>query len=306
MRFVITSVLFTSLMVALVGCQKDEAKPISAPVCAVGEDMGPGIIGGKLLKKEGRIGQSVVALISGEKNEEQLCTATLIAPNVVLTAAHCLYNDHNHYIPEGSVVFGNDLVCEYVEKNDQTKIKKFEEVIVHSKYNNRKPTVGYDIALIKFKGGLPDGYKTLSLVKSIDEVDINRNVFLAGFGKTTEYDVKDTTKPMLRFATVRPAKKIGDTELKISAEDLQLVFDQSQGESACAGDSGGPALIEKNGELKVIGVASVVANIKKNRAKQCQDIVVHTSVSYFKNWINDNMLKLLAAKNSEKTSEEFK
>lgn len=282
---------------SLVSCQKkDDAKPISSSpiMCSAGEVMGPGVIGGKLLKPEGRIAQSVVALLSGNDQEElSLCTGTLIAPNVVLTAAHCVMNKENRMLTDGVVLFTNDFMCDVIQKKDKSRARRFEEVIVHPDYDNNHPALGNDLAMIRFEQSAPQGFVIMPLAEKYVELTKDRPVYLAGYGKTTEYEIDDESKPMLRLANVRPSARIERFGIENSKTSSQLAFDQSQGESVCAGDSGGPALVMEGGGLQVIGVASIVYNQKEDRTRACQDIVIHTSISYYQPWIKKTLKSLL-------------
>jgi len=107
-------------------------------------------------------------------------------------------------------------------------------------------------------------------------------IYVAGYGKTKEYDVEDKNDPLLRYTKVKPLNfGRGSNDESASV----LFFDQSSGSSVCAGDSGGPAMMrDSKGILRQIGVASYVFNPQDPDAA-CSYGVAYTSVTKYKDWI---------------------
>lgn len=70
-----------------------------------------------------------------------------------------------------------------------------------------------------------------------------------------------------------------------------LLFDQSNNESICAGDSGGPGLRSHADTLRIVGVAkSVSADSDQN--EPCSFSAIYTNVSFHKAWIIKNFNEL--------------
>ncbi len=155
------------------------------------------------------------------------CTGALIAPTVVLTAAHCM--------PSGGVHFGLE-VGSFFASRDVT------EEFVHRSYD-AGIGAGDDIALLRLAQAAPEQvapipYNTTALDDSLTSAVV-RGV---GFGLT-----EDGTSGERR--QVYPVVH-GVDALFIVTGDATGTF--------CFGDSGGPMLTEIDGVEQVIGVASFI------------------------------------------------
>jgi hypothetical protein len=177
------------------------------------------------------------AVVAIDVGGEGLCTGTLIAPNVVLTARHCVARTsesvacpsttaqvHSQRPPATLGIYvGDDVVrSEFVAVG--------REIIVPQ----GQTLCGADIALVlldrNVAGVAPAPIRTKAVVKG-------ERVRAVGFGKRGDNDPAGV-KLLRDHVAV----------LDVTRAEFQV------GEATCQGDSGGPALDSKTGEL--VGVVS--------------------------------------------------
>lgn len=273
-----------------------------------------GIIGGVAVDKTDVIATSTVAIVGMVQNAkgEQFqftCTGSLISDNVVLTAGHCIPE-----VPKGGkaglfVVFNNDL-----NKLTQKDVRPVIDVVLHPEYalggdeesaeNDRvnqdaevpaetKAQVaavdakeekeeeiqnGNDIAVFKFQGKAPEGYKPAIILTNEALLTAGKTVTLAGFGINNGTTKENDNK--LNKTTVEVIEHYGS----------EVVLDQGNGRGACHGDSGGPAFLEVDGTQYLWGITS--RGIGKEGKDDCSLYAVYGKVHTQQKFI-DAALKYL-------------
>ena len=149
------------------------------------------------------------------------CTANVIAPDVLLTAAHCV-----HKI-KGAMAYWQGL--------PQSGFIPAKEIVVHPGYRpnalkTRERTV--DLAIVRLERALPAHFTPLTIDYDAD-VKLGTPFTISGFGLRQEQDGKTAgTLYSTTLVTHEPLSK-----LLIWAKDPQ-----ARGRGGCTGDSGGAFL----------------------------------------------------------------
>ena len=234
------------------------------------------IVGGSEVSANDPVQSSTTALYepSGTGPGGALCSASLIGPNMAITAAHCIQK--NGYAPV--MLFGNDI------RSGQAVRRPVVGSIVNPAWAKRagRGMDQGDIAVVKFAGGLPTGYRPAPMDSSDDQIVKGEQAVLAGYG-INNAEAK-TGAGVLRKTEVKVANpRPGKTE---------MVLNQRHGRGACHGDSGGPAYVQRGGKMVLAGVTN--RSYPASAPDDCAHDVVYTKVAAYRPWIESSEAKLRA------------
>jgi hypothetical protein len=199
------------------------------------------IIGGKVVDASDSIAATTVAIVNQTPDGTALCTGSIVADDLIVTAGHCVGPDK----AKMKIAFRRDL------RGDGT-VLGIKGYVRHKNYGKMQDDQDmYDIALIRIDGALPQGYTAAKLLDSSSSLGDGQSVTLAGYGitigKPTDAD-GDAGAGTLRKVDVNIQQALwGQTE---------VLLDQRHGKGACHGDSGGPAFSNVDGELRLFGITS--------------------------------------------------
>ena len=180
--------------------------------------------------------QRVQRIVNGQQTSDyesvgivnNQCTGTVIAPNAVLTAAHC--------IPQNPAEGGQTF-----EVGGRTY--EAERVVVHPDYNSN---LDIDLAVMILKQNVV-GVEPTAINRTTPEV--GQVLTLVGFGATGT--------PQAGHDGSFGVKNVGQTPIdEVTETHVNWNFDNANEANTAPGDSGGPAFLDVNGELVVAGVTS--------------------------------------------------
>lgn len=277
------------LMVVMISACAEKKNPARAPESRFGQNSSEsdyfsiechpgqrsGIVGGQAVRASDADSNRSILLIWEDANGQQsLCSATLIADQTLLTAAHCV----NEAV-KMQAVFYSDVSCESGYRRSQHSIA-VDQMTAHPDYNTDIQSLNVldeniDLALVHLAEKAPERFQIFRISKNPE--DLTSNVFLYGFGAT---GTSKSDTMLLRKTVVERAN--------IFFTNKALFFDQEDKTGVCSGDSGGAGLMEENGELVIASVNSEVFNgdITDSSTDLCnrnaKSIVVH---HYLESWV---------------------
>ncbi len=163
---------------------------------------------------------------------QRFCTGTLIGPEHLVTAAHCLKDVKSP--DELRLGFGTQgTVIDALKVTAFRLHPQFTSISADS--NGIREQAFNDVAVIKFKGNLQKGMVPVALAQP-ENIGAGMPVILSGYGA---YNTGDRQLRPLSTARLQLAS------LRSDIRELQL--ESGTGKGACFGDSGGPTFIQGEG-----------------------------------------------------------
>ena len=219
----------------------------------------------------GEFARAAVMIVGSRGN---FCTGTLIARDLVLTAAHC--------VPPGA---DTKLVQFDAERKpnlrDTLRVERHPQFSQQA-FDNHRATA--DVALVKLAAPAQNAAQAALFSGSFTVAPGNRFT-VAGYGLSERGDGK--TGGTLRAADLVATGKPGNLQIR-------LVDPATKGErtglGACTGDSGAPVFRDDNGRALIIGVVSWSTG--PNLAEGCGGLTGVTPLSLYRGWIVETAKKL--------------
>lgn len=206
------------------------------------------VIGGSPVRTEEFPWQ--VALVQGARTEPvrvQFCGGTIIAPDLVITAAHCV--DSATVRKDAALVNIVAGATAYERGGQRLKVK---QILVHPKWNAK--AVDFDVALLRLTSPLQLGHPiALTAVAPLPE----SRAWVSGWGATVE---GGGGSPYLRSAVVPiVARSICNGPDAYNGAITHQMFCAGQsegGKDSCQGDSGGPLVAGPRMHERLVGIVS--------------------------------------------------
>jgi hypothetical protein len=203
-------------------------KRLSAAVVALAFAALPAqaIVGGS--EHEGPLARTTVMVLTAQPG---MCSAVVLAQDVILTAAHC-------------VTGAPDYRAHYRDEDKRPVLLELAAKAVHPGYDakavaSRRRSI--DLALVRLPESLPSRFEPAALSTALPARD--STLLVAGWGRSREQDRR--SNGAFRAASLAVVEPYGPSKILVWAKGRN-------GAGACQGDSGGPLLQDE----KVVAVTT--------------------------------------------------
>lgn len=282
---------------------------------------GHGIVGGEVvndtqsLEYKHTVRLLVSARLGGADIPENLrglkmtwrCSGALLGPRVVISAAHCFPKSTAVTLPDSQRVVRGELTglgAEVYFKTDSRSDRPWgvpaESIIVHEGFredwvstvedpwNPSQPI--FDVALLSLSETAPaDKAGVELLTKSDRPLAEGESLILAGYGRNlTDGQI---SIPRLRRVEVPFREPLRNaTEWFVGRGDLTNAGRVGQPQGACMGDSGGPAFVVRQGQVKLAGI--IIRGPSTDNGGCEASVTIVTAVPEFDDWIEAQSAEL--------------
>lgn len=212
-----------------------------------------------------------------ETSRGELCSGAVIAPEIVLTAAHCLMG-------------GGSISVVSLDTRFRARRQMVVAVLPHPSFvpgTTPRTQPGTDLALLRLAQPLPRDIEPLTLGSGLWQ---GETITMAGFGLSAENN-KRTARRLRETQLVNAGSYTTQNTVKVAVDAEGR--GETPGAGACRGDSGGPVLRGDARSRDLVGIVSWSSGPLKTQAKRiCGGFTAITPVSDYRNWISEGSARL--------------
>jgi len=210
------------------------------------------------------IARAVVTIIGSRGT---FCTGSLIAQDVVLTAAHCVMPGADYKV--------------IIPGETPPRLLDVKRVAQHSQFNVAgilAHRASADVALLQLAAPLPASKAPAPLGAPTIPIQVGSRFTVAGIGVTQRGDGK--SGGAIRAADLAVTGKPGTLQIRLADP---LTNNTRAGFGACTGDSGAPVFEMQSGRAVIVGVVSWSTG--PNNSDGCGGLTGVTPLTLYREWI---------------------
>jgi hypothetical protein len=210
------------------------------------------------------IARAVVTIIGSRGT---FCSGTMIAQDIVLTAAHCVLPGADYKV--------------IIPGENPARLLEVRRTLSHPQFNVQAilaHRASADVALVQLAAPLPQSKTPALLGRPTIPFEIGARFTIAGVGVTKRGDGK--TGGIIRAADLAVTGKPGTLQIRLTDP---LTNNLREGLGACTGDSGAPVFEMRGGRAVVAGVVSWSTGA--NNAEGCGGLTGVTPLTLYLDWI---------------------
>ncbi|KAJ2411958.1 hypothetical protein GGI10_003971 [Coemansia sp. RSA 2530] len=244
----------------------------------------PKIAGGEPVSKDEHKYIAFIQAVKGTMGST--CTGSLIAPNVVLSAAHCVYK--NATVMYSAKEFQIGFTHKTPDTSKKYKGYAVSKIVMLSSFNFSN--LRTDIAIIILKDNVPKEVAGPVKLYSGD-FKMDTPLVAAGFGMTNATDPESISENLMKVSLNVGSDEYCKSRSGSYDRKVNICTDGTPGKDTCRGDSGGPLLTPvDNGDnmYALLGITSYTPVNSDNPGGLCaqkKGSGVYTRVAPYISWI---------------------
>jgi hypothetical protein len=213
-----------------------------------------------------------------ETSRGELCSGAAIAPQLVLTAAHCLMG-------------GGSVSVVSLDPRFRPRRHGVVALLPHPSFvpgTTPRTQPGADLAVLRLASPLPRDIAPLTLGGGLWQ---GESVTMAGFGLGIENN-KRTARRLRETRLVNAGNYTTANTVKVAVDEDNR--GEIPGAGACRGDSGGPVLRGAGRSRDLVGIVSWSSGPLNSRVRRiCGGFTAITPVNDHRSWISEASARLL-------------
>lgn len=222
------------------------------------------MVGGAPADENG-VGRHVVTIIGSRGN---FCSGAVIAPDLVLSAAHCVRP-------------GADYKIVLYDAQRAPQLRAVRRIASHPGFSAQgiaAHRASADVALLQLTEPLSASHPPAALGAPQEPIAAGQNFVVAGIGVTTPGDGK--TGGTVRAATLIATGQPGRLQIRLVDP---AAGNARPGLGACTGDSGAPVFQRQAGGVLIVGLVSW--STAAGNAAGCGGLTGTTPLTLYRHWI---------------------